>query len=85
MDTIILEKGDLVDLWPGKNNAYKCICLDKDNTRYEDTIPKAKCELLITLNFLRQKLNQDDIIHLAQQIEEYGNEQYAQGNYSGDE
>ena len=35
LKTNILIKGELSSIYPGKNNAFKCIMLNSDNSKYE--------------------------------------------------
>lgn len=76
MDTIILEKHELVDSWPGTKNAYKCVVLNPDNTKATVNIPKAKCELLMYLSALKSKLSEAELTKLKKMIDEFGDERY---------
>lgn len=76
---IILEKHELVDIWPGTKNAYRCKMLNGDNTTYEANIPKAECELMMYLKLLEGKLPQRQMTELKNLIEVYGQEKYRHG------
>lgn len=75
-NTIIVEKHELVDLWPGKQNAYKCIVLNPDNTKSEKIIPKAQCEVLMYFLTIQHKLSQAEVTKFKTLIESYGDERY---------
>lgn len=72
----ILEKHELIDSWPGTQNAYKCVVLDYDNTKLEERIPKAECELLMYLSSIHHKLTQPEFKNLKKLIEAFGDERY---------
>lgn len=76
----IIEKHELTDIWPGKKNAYKCVMLNKDNTKFETEIPKAECELVMYLKLLKSKLNQAELTRLEELISAYGDERYYEAN-----
>jgi len=79
LNIIILEKGDIVDVWPGRKNAYKCIVLNSDNTKSEMSIPKAECELLMQLHMVRSKLTESQMSALKELITSFGDERYNLG------
>jgi hypothetical protein len=70
----ILEKHELISVWPGKNNAYKCIVLEKDNSKGKHDIPKAECELNMYLNLVKHKLRPEELAKIKDLIEAYGEE-----------
>lgn len=76
MHTNIIEKHEKVDLWPGKQNAYKCVCLNHDNSKYEATLPAKEVELIMYFKLIQHKLNERERIKLMELIEEYGHEKY---------
>lgn len=81
LNLTILEKGAIVDMWPGRKNAYKCIVLNSDNTKSEMSIPKAECELLMQLHMVRSKLTESQMSALKELITSFGEERYDQGIY----
>jgi hypothetical protein len=63
--------------------SYRCICLNKDNTKYETNVPKAECDLLMYLYLLKdQVMYSDKLIKLTELIKEYGSERYNEGDYN---
>ena len=76
----IIEKHELVDIWPSKNNAYKCIVLNGDNTKHTIDVPKSECELVMYLKQIKHKLSQNEMLHLVKLIEEFGSEKYDGGS-----
>lgn len=74
----IFEKGKVISMWPGENNAYKCIVLNSDNIKDEAVIPKAECELLMKLRILESKLTRKQISDLKNLIISFGDERYDQ-------
>ena len=79
LNIIILEKGDIVDVWPGRKNAYRCIVFNSDNTKSEMSIPKAECELLMQLRIMKSKLTESQMLALKELITSFGDERYYQG------
>ncbi len=78
----ILERHELVDIWPGKQNAYRCVCLSSDNTKYEANIPKAECEMTMYLKSIEHKLTPGERYKLKSIIVEFGDERYEKGSES---
>ena len=75
----ILEKHELVNVWPVKRNAYKCIVLNSDNTKSEVNIPIAECELIMYLNLIKHNLNQAEMESIKKLIEKFGEEKHDAG------
>jgi hypothetical protein len=76
MKSNIVKKGELVNSWPGKNNAYKCEMLAPDNSHYQTDVPKAECELVMYIKLLAPKLTQKEVEKLEKLIDEFGDERY---------
>jgi hypothetical protein len=57
--------------------SYRCICLNKDNTKYESSVPKAECDLLMYLkDKVQYNIKSNEFDKLIDLIEEYGSEMY---------
>lgn len=82
MKSNILTKGKLIDQWPSKQNVYECEMLRPDNTQYKTHIPKAECELIMYLKFLKDKIPPTQCEQLENLIDEYGQERYDEGEFN---
>lgn len=79
LHTSFAEKNELVDIYPGRKNAYRCTYVDASDEKYDIIIPKAECELLEYLKLLKSKLAAVQMVKLENLIEMYGVEMYEKG------
>lgn len=79
--TNIIEVHETVDIWPGRSNAKRCVCIGADNRRYDANVPNAELALVMKMQLMKSAIGRDFDI-LAKLIEEYGSEMHDKGRES---
>lgn len=71
----IVEVGELVDVWPGKKNAYKCK-IEENGKTFTANVPKAVCELSMAIKALEHRVSTDALEEICTLANNYGEEMY---------